>query len=104
LGAAAARPSSKVTFTDVGDSERVNPSIAVEVSIGEVSTFELLSAAVFGTGYCGQSSLEATLLSPTAALSSSREVVVRVVPEPDVPIKLVPMRTGRELDWFSNNP
>jgi hypothetical protein len=74
LGAAAVRPSSKVTFTDVGDSERVNPSIAVEVSIGEVSTFELLSAAVFGTGYCGRSSLEATLLIPTAALSSSREV------------------------------
>jgi hypothetical protein len=79
-------------------------SIYAEVSIGEVSKFELLSAAITGNGYCGRRSLEATLLIPTAALLSSREVVVRVVPEPDVPLKLPPNRRGLESSWFANNP
>jgi len=77
-----------------------------EISIGGISTYEILSASTVGGWtypYCGRRKVKASILVPQAAFAASREVIVRVVPETQARIKLESARNAyhqlRDADW-----
>jgi hypothetical protein len=80
-------------------------SLYAEVSIGGVAEYKLLSAPLsVGNFYCGRRRLTASLLIPMSALEASREILVRVLPAPEVPIKLPPMTRGIQQASLRDEP